>query len=68
MIKDIKICVIGAGKMGGALIHGIISNKMISQKSLFAIDMIKDRCNYLHMKYEIECSTNITNFIDRSDL
>jgi pyrroline-5-carboxylate reductase len=68
MIKDIKICVIGAGKMGGALIHGIISNKMISQKSLFAIDMIKDRCNYLHMKYEIECSTNITNFIDRSDI
>ena len=54
--------------MGGALIHGLISNKMISSKSLFAIDMIKDRCNYLHMKYEIECSTNMTSFIDGSDI
>ncbi len=68
MIEDVKICVIGAGKMGGALIHGLISNKMISSKSLFAIDMIKDRCNYLHMKYEIECSTNMTSFIDGSDI
>ncbi len=54
--------------MGGALIHGLISNKMISPKSLFAIDMIKDRCNYLHMKYGIECSTTITSFVDRSDV
>jgi len=68
MIEDVKICVIGAGKMGGALIHGLISNKMIAPKSLFAIDMIKDRCNHLQMKYGIECSTNITSFVDGSDI
>jgi pyrroline-5-carboxylate reductase len=68
MIENVKICVIGAGKMGGALIHGLISNKMITPKSLFAIDMIKDRCNHLHMKYGIECSTNVTSFVDGSDI
>jgi pyrroline-5-carboxylate reductase len=68
MIENVKICVIGAGKMGGALIHGLISNKMVTPKSLFAIDMIKDRCDYIHMKYGIECSTNVTSFVDGSDI
>ncbi|WP_455280518.1 pyrroline-5-carboxylate reductase [[Eubacterium] cellulosolvens] len=68
MIEDVKICVIGAGKMGGALIHGLISNEIITPKSLFAIDMIKDRCNHLHKKYGIECSTSITSFVDESDI
>jgi pyrroline-5-carboxylate reductase len=68
MIEDLKICVIGAGKMGGALIHGLISNKLITSNALFAIDTIKDRCNYLHKKYGISCSTSITSFVNESDI
>jgi pyrroline-5-carboxylate reductase len=59
MISDLKICVIGAGKMGEALIHSLISKNAIVHNELFAADVLKDRCEYISKRYKIECSTDI---------
>ena len=68
MIDNVSVCIVGAGKMGEALIHGIISKKAIASSRLFAVDTLLDRCEYVSKKYGIVCDTDVTKLARNSNV
>lgn len=68
MIDNVSVCIVGAGKMGEALIRGLISKKAIAPSRLFAVDMLSDRCEYVSKKYGIVCDTDVTKFARNSNV
>nr|MDO8133225.1 pyrroline-5-carboxylate reductase [Candidatus Njordarchaeum guaymaensis] len=68
MNSDLRICVIGAGKMGEALVHSLISKNAIVQSRLLAADVLKDRCEYISKRYEIECSTDVAKIAHKCNV
>ena len=68
MIDNVSVCIVGAGKMGEALIHGIISKKAIAPSRLFAVDTLLDRCEYVSKKYGIVCDTDVTKLARNSNV
>jgi len=68
MKDNVSVCIVGAGKMGEALIHGIISKKAIPPSRLFAVDMLLDRCEYVSKKYGIVCDTDVTKLARNSNV
>jgi len=62
-----KIGVIGVGKMGEALISGLVSSKF-SPEDIYAYDVVSERCDQIRAKYGIQCCESIADVISASDI
>ncbi|MCX7816822.1 MAG: pyrroline-5-carboxylate reductase [Syntrophales bacterium] len=53
MLSDKKICVIGGGKMGSALIEGLLSKNVISATNIYVTDIDEVRLSELESKFGV---------------
>lgn len=68
MIADLRICVVGAGKMGEALIHGLISKKTLDSDNIFVAEISNERREYISLRYNVKCSGDVTEFVQKCNL
>lgn len=59
---------IGAGKMGEALIKGLISSKRFGKGSIIACDKDRERLSYIASTYGVEVYTRGSEVAERSDI
>jgi len=65
---NIRLGIIGSGKIGEALINGLTSSKKISKENLVSSDVREERRDYIAKKYSIECLGNNLELVKRSDV
>jgi pyrroline-5-carboxylate reductase len=53
-VKKDKIAIIGCGKMGRALLNGLILNKAFDVKDIFVSDKLKSRLSAISRKYRVK--------------
>ncbi|MBS7625465.1 NAD(P)-binding domain-containing protein, partial [Candidatus Bathyarchaeota archaeon] len=68
MTLDLKVCVIGAGKMGEALIRGLIYGGVIKCKNILAIEVSEERRNYISRMYGVRCSGEPAGAVRECDI
>ncbi|HID18565.1 TPA: pyrroline-5-carboxylate reductase [Candidatus Bathyarchaeota archaeon] len=62
-----KIGIIGVGKIGEALISGLLKSGVASPERLYASDIVKQRCDYISKTYQVSCVTN-REVVENSDV
>lgn len=62
-----KIAVIGAGKMGGALINGLLSAKLVASKNIIVCDKDKNKLKSFARK-KIKTTASNIKAVERSDV
>jgi pyrroline-5-carboxylate reductase len=67
-VINAKVGIIGSGKIGEALIKGLISSKKLSRKNLYASDVREERRKYISKKYLIECLHSNLELVDKSEV
>jgi pyrroline-5-carboxylate reductase len=68
MLKGKKITVVGGGKMGGALIEGMISRGMVGVAALTVADTDEKRLGELAKAYGVHVTTNNREALQGADL
>ncbi|MCP8312522.1 MAG: pyrroline-5-carboxylate reductase, partial [Candidatus Methylarchaceae archaeon HK02M1] len=63
-----KIGIIGAGKMGEALIAGFLKSKAFTPQDICASEIVEGRRRYIADTYHIECFEDIGRLVAFSDL
>jgi len=63
-----KIGIIGAGKMGEALISGLLKSKSFSPQDISSSEILEKRRKYITDTYHIECIDDIKKVVKSSDL
>ncbi|MEM3079975.1 MAG: pyrroline-5-carboxylate reductase [Thermoproteota archaeon] len=67
-VINAKVGIIGSGKIGEALIKGLISSKKLSRKNLCASDVREERRRYISKKYLIECLHSNLELVEKSEV
>ena len=67
MRKD-KIGFIGSGKMGEAIIAGVLKKKLFNNKNIFFYDMSVKAANYIRKKYKINFIKNNHELLDKAKI
>ena len=60
--------IIGGGKMGEALIKGIITAKTFPPEKIIVSEIVEDRCNYLSKNYGILTTNEVQYLVDKADI
>jgi pyrroline-5-carboxylate reductase len=47
-MTEYKICILGTGNMGEAILKGIITSGLYSKKEIIVTDVAEDRLSYIH--------------------
>ncbi len=68
MKKTVKICFIGAGNMGGALMVGLIRSKAARPSQITAVDTDRKRLKSLKASLGMKISTDIVKSASEADL
>lgn len=68
MTLNLKVCVIGAGKMGEALIRGLIYRGVIDTKNILAIEVSEDRRNHVSGMYGVKCIGELVEAVREYDI
>lgn len=68
MLKGKKIAVIGGGKMGGVIIGGIVSHKLVSSGDVIVSDKIKERLQLLKGTYGVGTTGDNKSAVKSADL
>ncbi|HXF05777.1 MAG TPA: pyrroline-5-carboxylate reductase [Blastocatellia bacterium] len=68
MLRQRKIAIIGAGKIGEALIRGMLTAGIVSPENLIATARRPSRLDYLAEQYGISTTLDNGQAVDRSDL
>ncbi len=63
-----KVGVIGLGKMGEALVSGLLLSKTYDSQDIYAYDIVPERCRYMKSKYEIKLFNNASEVASISDI
>lgn len=66
--NDTRIGIIGAGKMGSALISGLLRTGTVKTENLFASDVSSQRRCYVSKTYGIKCLANNKRVVANSDI
>lgn len=67
-MDNIRLGIIGSGKIGEALINGILTSGKLNKKSLVSTDVIKERREYISNKYGIECFESNSELTRKSNV
>jgi len=68
MFKDRKIAVLGAGKLGEALITGLVEAGLVGKEQFIATAAHKERLERLHSKLGVETTLSNQDAVRRSNL
>lgn len=68
MVDKKSIAFIGCGKMGEAILNGILNKKLYKQKNIFFFDPSKKQVSYLRKKYEINPVKNNVDLVKKSQV
>src|SRR3972149_6219424 len=49
-----KICILGTGNMGEAILKGILTSGIYSKKDIIVTDVAEDRLSYIHERYSVK--------------
>ncbi|HYB93111.1 MAG TPA: pyrroline-5-carboxylate reductase [archaeon] len=63
-----RIGIIGAGRMGTALVAGLLKGGVVGKDSLYASDVSDQRCHQLSEIYGIKCFSNNKMVVENSDI
>ncbi|MGQ9543634.1 MAG: pyrroline-5-carboxylate reductase [Candidatus Bathyarchaeia archaeon] len=55
MTVDFRVCVIGAGKIGEALIRGLTSRGVVKPDNILAVEVSEERRNHISKVYGVMC-------------
>ena len=68
MNKLSKVAVIGAGKMGEAIISGLLKSGMYDSKAIQAIEIIESRQRYITQTYQVKCHDEMKKAVAFGDI
>ena len=68
MLKGKKVGAIGGGKMGEALIGGMISGRLVSSESITVSDILAERLDYFGNKYQVNVTRNNREAVKNADI
>ncbi len=63
-----KVAIIGAGKMGEAIIAGLLTSGEYQPKDIQAVEVAENRRQYIKQKYTIECFSDAKNAVKFGDV
>lgn len=67
-LNKTKIAIIGAGKMGEALISGFLASREYEPQDIQVVELIASRCEYLNRKYHVKCIDTAREAVTFADL
>ncbi|MEI7590504.1 MAG: pyrroline-5-carboxylate reductase [Deltaproteobacteria bacterium] len=68
MLKNKKVGVVGGGKMGTALISGLMAKKLLPSSAITISDIADERLNYLHDTYAVSVTTDNKKLVGENDI
>ena len=68
MVKVLKVALIGAGKMGEAIIAGLLKSGHYTPKDIMAQEIIETRRKYIQQTYKIECIDDVKKVVTFADI
>lgn len=68
MNKPWKVAVIGAGKMGEAIISGLLKSGVYHPKDIRAFEILESRRRYIDQTYDVKCLDDIKKAVKFSDI
>ncbi|MCL4435232.1 MAG: pyrroline-5-carboxylate reductase [Thaumarchaeota archaeon] len=63
-----KVGVIGVGKMGEALVSGLLRSSKYSPSDIYVYDVIPDRLSYMKSKYGVQILDSIADVVSAADI
>lgn len=66
--KRPKIAIIGAGKMGEAIISGLLKSSEYEPQSIQAYEIVESRRKYISQKYKVKCVDNAKEAASLADI
>lgn len=63
-----KVGVIGVGKMGEALVSGLLLSSKYSSSDIYVYDVIPDRLSYMQSKYGVRVLDSIADIVSAADI
>jgi len=63
-----KVAVIGAGKMGEAIIGGLLKSKAYSPLEIQAVEVVESRRQYISETYDVKCFHDVKRVVDFGDI
>jgi pyrroline-5-carboxylate reductase len=68
MVKPLKVALIGAGKMGEAIIAGLLKSGVYTSEDIMAQEIIETRRKYIQQTYKIECIDDVKKVVSFADI
>jgi pyrroline-5-carboxylate reductase len=63
-----KVAIIGAGKMGEAIIAGLLKSGKYSPEEIQAVEVIESRRQFIYETYKVECFEDAKRAVDFGDI
>jgi len=68
MLRDKKICILGSGNMGEALVSGLISSASSKPGNIICTDVRKTKLGEIHEKYGVQTTADNLEAVSKSDI
>jgi pyrroline-5-carboxylate reductase len=68
MLRDKKICVLGTGNMGEALVSGLISSASSKPENIICTDIREAKLNDIREKYSVQTTADNLEAVTQSDI
>ncbi len=68
MNANVKLGVIGCGKMASAILGGVAASNFINPKNIFLYDINEQACKDLALKYGFNCKNSIKSILEAADI
>jgi len=67
-LKKPKVAIIGAGKMGEAIISGLLKSGEYTPKDIKAVEIVESRRRYISQTYKVECFESVKKAVKFGDI
>jgi pyrroline-5-carboxylate reductase len=68
MLNSKKICILGTGNMGEALVSGLLGSKSSESENIICTDVRQAKLNSIQRKYGVQITTNNLDAVSRSEI
>lgn len=67
-MNKLKVAVVGAGKMGEAIISGLLKSGVYDPKDIQAVEIVESRQKYMTQTYNVKCHSNTEKAVAFGDI